>query len=306
MAQLPTQSLSVLYADDDTDHAQDKNPDELIRKIQHEADCSAAWVADNKLVCSGAKTKLLVITTDAMRRSRLGDRTYQIQVCGKIVRETECDRILGFLVNNKLSWSQHMLGDFSDPANPVTGLINQLSKRVGMLSRLVNLVPKERFKSLVHGLFFSKLRYGLALMGNVRGTEPMFLSLQETNTRHNSFTKANLNALQILENKILRLLTGGNYDTPIKDMLEDSNLLSVNQLIAFSIITTVFKVQKSNKPVYLAKRLGFYQQEPLNRTHRNQQDIRIMFNLSTAREGFMYKASKLWLSLPLYIKFYNI
>ena len=102
-------------------------------------------------------------------------------------------------------------------------------------------------------IFFSKLHYGLALMGNVRGTEPMFLSLQETNTRHNSFTKANLNALQILENKILRLLTGGNYDTPIKDMLEDSNLLSVNQLIAFSIITTVFKIQKSNKPVYLAK-----------------------------------------------------
>ena len=169
-----------------------------------------------------------------------------------------------------------------------------------MLSRLANLVPKERFKSLVHGLFFSKLRYGLALMGNVRGTKPMFLSFQETNIRHNSFTKANLNALQVLENKILRLITGGNYDTPIKDMLEESDLLSVNQLIAFTIITTVFKIKTSQKPLYLAKRLGFCQQETVKRTQRNHQDIK--FNLSTAREGFMYKASKLWSSLPLCIK----
>ena len=63
--ELPTCSMSVLYADDDADHAQDKNPDILQEKIQFEADCSESWVADNKLVCSGDKTKLLIVTTTA-------------------------------------------------------------------------------------------------------------------------------------------------------------------------------------------------------------------------------------------------
>ena len=53
---LPVMSQSVLYADDDTDHAKDKNPENLMKKIQFEADCSTSWVADNKLVCSGDKT----------------------------------------------------------------------------------------------------------------------------------------------------------------------------------------------------------------------------------------------------------
>ena len=65
---LPVKSLSVMYADDDTDHSQDKNPDKFIEKIQYEANCSSKWVADNKLVCSGCKTKLLIITTTVYER----------------------------------------------------------------------------------------------------------------------------------------------------------------------------------------------------------------------------------------------
>ena len=48
---------SVLYADDDTDNVHDKNVTELRAKIQREADRSTEWVADNRMVCSGAKTK---------------------------------------------------------------------------------------------------------------------------------------------------------------------------------------------------------------------------------------------------------
>ena len=125
---LPTIGLSVLYADDDTDHSQDKDPDQLISKIQYEADCSTSWVSDNRLVCSGSKTKLLIVTTTAMRQSRLADRKLQITVCGNVVEESECEKILGIIANNKLSWWHHLHGDHSNPNKPVPGLISQLSK----------------------------------------------------------------------------------------------------------------------------------------------------------------------------------
>ena len=55
---------SILYADDNTD-TQAQN------KIQKIANKSSLWVHDRKLVCSGAETKLIVMGTKELRRSRL-------------------------------------------------------------------------------------------------------------------------------------------------------------------------------------------------------------------------------------------
>ena len=277
-----------MYADDDTDHAQDKDPNKLLEKIQHEADCSTAWVADNKLVCSGSKTKLLIVTTTAMRLSRLTGRQLAIQVGGKTVKESECERILGILANNKLTWHHHMFGDQTDPNKPIPGLISQLSRRVGMLARISSLVPYDRFKLLVNGLFMSKLLYCLPLFANIWGLK----TTQEGETRNNSFTQSHLRSLQTLQNKILRLLSGLKYETPTVQLLEKTKMLSVNQLVAYTTMMIVFKVHDSSEPVYLAKRLK------INAGGR----ININFNLSRAREGFMYRAAKSFSSLPTEIK----
>ena len=62
---------SVLYADDDTDTVSDSDADSLQARIQREANLSTAWVKDNRLVCSGSKTKLLVVGTKELRKSKL-------------------------------------------------------------------------------------------------------------------------------------------------------------------------------------------------------------------------------------------
>ena len=253
-----TTSQSVLYADDDTDNVTDKDPDKLIRKIQHEANLSAAWVADNQLVCSGGKTKLMIIATPAMRRSRLEGKTFQITVCGKSVKATICEKILGVIVNNQLTHQHHMHGDKSDPKAPLPGLISQLSKRVGMLARLVHLVPAQRFKTLTNGLFVSKLLYAIEFYGVTRGTE----TLRDCDSRYNAFTKSHLEVFQTLCNKVMRLITGHGYDTPVLQLLEDADMLSINQLIHYTTLMTCFKVKKSAKPIHIAQRLGFLDAPP--------------------------------------------
>ena len=52
---------SVLYADDDSDVVTDSDPDALEAKIQKEAVRSTDWVTDNKMICDGDKTKLLIL-----------------------------------------------------------------------------------------------------------------------------------------------------------------------------------------------------------------------------------------------------
>ena len=166
-----------------------------------------------------------------MRKSRLDGQTLQINVCGKVVKETESERILGMIANNKLTWWHHLYGDNSDPSKPIPGLISQLSKRVGLLSRLVKFLPKDRFKMLVNGIFMSKLLFCLEIFGNCWSD-----TLDGSNERNNSFTKTNLLSLQVLLNKVLRLQLGQGYDTPVSQLLADSNTLSVNQLVAYTTI----------------------------------------------------------------------
>ena len=98
------EGTSVLFADDDTDNVSDKNPMELKRKIQSEANRSTSCVKDNKMVCSGDKTKLLVIGTAEMRKKLLKDEVFKIDVCGKPITESKSEKLLGLIVNNELSW----------------------------------------------------------------------------------------------------------------------------------------------------------------------------------------------------------
>ena len=69
-------------------------------------------------------------------------------------------------------------------------------------------------------------------------------------------------------------------------------MLSVNQLVVFSTIMIVFKVQRTGEPAYLSNRLKM----------NNGGRINIHFELSRAREGFMYRASKCYSSLPAEMK----
>ena len=106
-------SSSVLYADDDTDTVSDSDPVALSQKIQQVANESTAWVNDNKLICSGMKTKLLVVGTKELRRSKL-DQPIEIDVAGHRVREGESERLLGLIVNNRMTWENHIYGDESN------------------------------------------------------------------------------------------------------------------------------------------------------------------------------------------------
>ena len=104
---------SVLYADDDTDTVSDRDPDKLQEKIQKEANLSTEWVKDNRLVCSGSKTKLLVVGTRELRKSKLTrcDKIIEIEVDGYKVKESQSERLLGVLINNTMTWENHLYGN---------------------------------------------------------------------------------------------------------------------------------------------------------------------------------------------------
>ena len=65
----------ILYADDDSGHVHAKDRDVLVEKLQHFADSSISWIQDNRMVCSAAKTKLLIVANQDLRESKLQGET---------------------------------------------------------------------------------------------------------------------------------------------------------------------------------------------------------------------------------------
>ena len=139
-----TEGESVMYVDDDTDVAHDTDPHHLQQKIQHEADSSANWLADNRMCVAEERSKLLILGTKSLRTLRL-DEPIKISVDGLEVIETKSEKLLGVTINNELTWKEHIYGETwmsHDKNSP--GLIPQLSQRIGILKKISKYMSKKR------------------------------------------------------------------------------------------------------------------------------------------------------------------
>ena len=280
--------------DDDTENVSDRDHDTLVDKLKDLAKSSTQWVRDNRMVCAGEKTKLLIVAT---RETRERNRTppVQIEVCGKAVEESPAEKLLGVIVSNDLSWRTHLHGNNKTGKDKITGLLTKLSQRVGMLKRLAKVMPKNKFRNVSQGIFTSKLIYCIQLFGNVWGVP----NLDENQRRFSAFTKDDMRKLQILENRVLRLETGLSQDTPLTLLLEKAKKMSVMQQTAFHSIMTVHRVVTSGQPGYLAKKFKLRKEGDGVFPHRHTNTIVIPdVELTLSRGGFCYRGACLWNSLP--------
>ena len=279
---------SVVYVDDDTDSVHSGDPEQLVEKLQREVNNTVSWLKDNRLCVAGDKSKLLVVGTPELRTARLTDQL-AIEVDGQQVAETGSEKLLGLVVNNRLSWKEHLHGDQENP-----GLISQLKQRVGTLRRLSKYMSKERLKMMVSGIFYSKLMYCLPVYGNVHG----LASYRDTRGRSSGMTVNDCNQLQVLQNSVNRLITGARYGVATTELLNSTNSLSVQQMVAYYTLIMVHKITITGKPAYLAGRLRLRREDERELRGWGGRTVEIPdYSLETSRAGFVYRGGRLYNSL---------
>ena len=177
------------------------------------------------MVCSGAKTKLLIVGTKELRRTKLNNNaiTIKINVDGHQVEESESERLLGVIINNTMTWEHHLYGNDDNK-----GLIPKLSQRSKIIWKLSVIMPQKRLKMISQGIFFSLLKYCIEIYGNVWGLD----IYDDQDRRYSAFTKDDNMQLQIIMNKVLRSLTGLDRETPVTTLHDTSGQLSVHQRCA--------------------------------------------------------------------------
>ena len=153
-----------------------------------------------------------------------------ISVDGKEIVESSSEKLLSLVLNNKLTWQNHLYADKDN-----MGLEPQLSKRLGMLKRLSKYMSKEKLRYFSSGIFYSKLNYCLPVFGNIFGLD----KYKEENRRYFSFTVKDNHNLQVLQNKLNKLLLNAQYNTSTADLLQQTDSLSIHQMVAYKASTRV-------------------------------------------------------------------
>ena len=174
------------------------------------------------------------------------------------------------------------------------------------MRRLSSFTSKKRLRGIAAGLFYSKLNYCLPLYINTWGLD----SYKVAGTRSSSFTKEDNRKLQVLQNRVARLLivreVRNNYKEDKKyinmsteELLTRSEDLSVQQMGALQTLLMTKKIMMSQKPKYLAEKL----QRMKSRGTRSGTTLpEEKIRLGISREGFVERSTKLYNLLPENIK----
>ena len=119
-----------------------------------------------------------------------------------------------------------------------------------MLRKFAKNASKEKMLILIDGIILSKIRYNLGIIGNLWITSPYSYS----SLKFTTFTKKDLERLQVTMNKALRLAARPkerNY--PTSKLLEETKTLSIHQEIAYQIGSNVKKILDTQRPESLYK-----------------------------------------------------
>ena len=178
------------------------------------------YIASNRLVINGDKTHLLVLGTKKTAAQR---HEVEVNADGHIILPSRSEKLLGGIVSEDMKWKEHLL-------NSNHSLVSQLTSRLNGLLKVASRASISTRLMVANGIFMSKLVYLIQLWGNS--------------------DKYLLKAIQILQNKAARSVTGKTYWTPVRRLLKDCKWLSVKQLVFYHTALQTHKILMSGSPAY--------------------------------------------------------
>ena len=95
--------------------------------MSKQANHSLQWIRDNEMVCSGEKTKLLLISTKELRQRKLTStgKEITVNVCDQVIKESKSEKLLGIMIDNDLIFKTYLYGNNKTGKDKETGLLKK-------------------------------------------------------------------------------------------------------------------------------------------------------------------------------------
>ena len=251
------------YADDSTLGATAENVAEISTRLTRDCEHLSVWMHGNSFKLNADKTHFLTMGTS--QRIKNLDRQLQVEMDGVTLEESidKYEVLLGVTMQCDLKWSEQ-----------IQTLVGKLKKRLTGLDKLRFIMGKTSKQTIVQGVFNSVLCYCLPLFGGCNVSE--------------------VQALQVQQNRAARIVLNLPPRTSREYMFDKLGWMTVQQLIAYHTLITVFRIRQSKEPEYLAVVLG--------RDNKWGNIIVENSTLSLYKNSFVPRGSVLWNKLPRHLK----
>ena len=198
--------FTVLYADDTCVLVNGKSLNLIIETVNSELQLLSTWLKSNKLSLNTTKSYYAVFHR---ARMKLHD-SIKLKIDNTNIKEVQCIKYLGVILDNKLSWIQH-----------ISYVKSKISKGIGIMYKARNYVNKNALLGLYHSYIYPYLIYCIESWGTA--------------------TNCHIDPLYILQKRILRILTFSNYDVPSELLFRYTNILPLCKLVHYRIGIMMYK-----------------------------------------------------------------
>lgn len=255
-----------LFADDTVIFISSDNAFAAIQKLNCDLCNLSNWLKHKKLKLNVSKTKCMIIANKAVN-----DHWNDVNISGEVVERVTEIKYLGVLIDDKLSFKQH-----------IDHIVKKIAKKFGVLCRLSKELSQWSLIFLYKALISPHFDFCPSIV---------YLANEQQ-----------MNRLQKLQNKVMRLILKCNRRTPRRVMLETLQWLSVRQRVTFLTLMLVHKIAKGQAPEYLNERIKRGRDIHSHRTRFADEIRTASFSLASSQNSLYYKGIKLYNNLPSEVK----
>ena len=261
-----------LFADDTNIFIYGQNVNALYQNANDVLDNVNEWLSVNKLSLNVEKTQYMIFRK---RANNLVDNEshLHVRVDNKIIKKVSSCKYLGVTIDDRLTFNEH-----------VQLIINKIKRFCGIFYKLRFMLPVACLKNLYFALVHSQMIYGLEIYGNTFSTY--------------------LEPLQIINNKILRILQNKPLSAPIKNLYSNFNTLPLQSLRDFKIISLVHKFvhNVSGLPPIFCEYFTYNSQVHSYNTRQCEGLHVSSVSIAHGQKSLKCLGTKLWNNLPNSIK----
>lgn len=248
----------ISFADDTNIFFSGLDPVEMRARVCHVLDEFHAWFSANKLSLNVGKTKYVVFN-EGRNRNILSD----IQMHGSSLKKVCFTTFLGVTIDSGLTWRHH-----------INTISTNISRGVGILSKLKHYLPKHILRSLYFTLIYPHLTYCITVWS---GTAAY-----------------NIKKLFVLQKRAIRHISSADYNDHTSKLFASLKLLKLPDLVKVHLATFAYRsINGYNPPT--CKNLFTVNREIHDYNTRQAGHIHRLFPHSNlGKQSIRYRANTCW------------
>lgn len=254
----------ILFADDTNMFFSHSSFDTLVALVNDELSKISKWFRLNKLSLNVKKTNYILFRS---KRKIINDKGANIAIDGLNLLEVRKTKFLGVVINQTLTWNDHIM------------LIKQkVAKNVGILTRVRYCVPRCVLLSLYHALI-----------------EPYLMYCNIVWATHNTVV---VNSLFLYQKRVVRIISFSYWLSHTKPIFAKYRILTVCDINRLQIACFMYGAMHNLIPQYFGAMFTLNSNVHSYLTRQNNDFHLAKFKSNISKFNIRVQGPLLWNSLP--------